>query len=378
VHTPARPSARDLLPALILVVFSVVGTRGASEHDGHSPGLAAYILAGAAAATLGARRFAPVAMLTTCGALVSAYLAAGYPFGPVLIALAVATVVVASRVPTARSLRVTLGVLVMLVIGLLVRLVEDPGLAKAFGLVATTGWLLVPWLVGTARRQHFETRERERVDEAERAIAAERLRIAAEVHDVAGHGLAVIAMQAGVALHVLERRPEQARIALEEIRAASTEALAGLRSTIAELRAPDSAAPRAPGPPGLEALDALLDRMRRAGLDVDLIIGGTGEASPGPVGAAAYRIVQESLTNVLRHAQAQHATVHLAREPDRLLLSVSDDGTASPGPPGAGIAGMRERAAALGGTLTAGPGPGGGFAVTAVLPVRGPAGAASR
>jgi signal transduction histidine kinase len=366
-----RLSARDVLPALGLTLFTLAGTHGAAAHHPSSTDYTlAYVLAGIAAATILARRLAPAPMLLLCSGLVSAYLAADYVFGPVFIALGVVSFAAARHLPADRARTVWPAALGVLAVGLAIRFARDPGWGAAIGLTASTGWLIVPWSVGTQRRLHREVRLRAKQDEAERAVTTERLRIAAEVHDVAGHGLAVIAMQAGVALHVLDRRPEQARVALEEIRAASTEALDGLRATLGELRTADGTAPRTPGAPGLDALPALCDRIRRAGLAVDLDVLGAAPdpAASGKLGATVYRIVQESLTNVLRHANANRASVTLIWSAQDLVLRVTDDGVGAVGAPGAGLAGMRERAARLGGTLDTGPAPGGGFAVTAVLP----------
>nr|WP_246324792.1 histidine kinase [Petropleomorpha daqingensis] len=191
--------------------------------------------------------------------------------------------------------------------------------------------------------------------------------MAQDVHDGVGHGLAVIAMHAGVALHVLDRDPERARELLTTIQATSREALDGLRADLDRWRAPDDAAARRPTP-GLAELPRLLERMRAGGLRL------TGWIDPGPdvpedVGAAAYRIVQESLTNVLRHAGGAAAEVRLSRRAGRLEVEVRDDGHGAAAPPGSGITGMRHRAAAVGGELMAGPAPEGGFVVRAALPL---------
>jgi signal transduction histidine kinase len=218
-----RPTVRDVLPAVALTLFTVIGTNGAAAHHSGSVHFTfASVLAGAAAITLAARRLVPGPMLVGAAALVSAYLAADYVFGPVFIALGAVSFAAARHLPAAQSRGVWPTALGLLAVGLAVRFVRDPGWGAAIALIASSGWLIVPWSVGAQRRLRLETRARDEQDEAERAVTAERLRIAAEVHDVAGHGLAVIAMQAGVALHVLERRPEQARIALEEIRCASS------------------------------------------------------------------------------------------------------------------------------------------------------------
>lgn len=198
--------------------------------------------------------------------------------------------------------------------------------------------------------------------------------MAHELHDSVGHGLAVIAMQAGVALHVLEREPGKVREALEAIRDTSRRSLDGLRAQLEEMREPATDdAPRRPAV-GLAELDVLVDRIRAGGLDVRTHIDPTilDGRLPPDVDVAAYRIVQESLTNVLHHAAASRAEVRIQRTDGAVVLDVTDNGTTatqrrSDGS-GTGIAGMRARAHALGGTLDAGPIPDGGFAVHANLP----------
>jgi signal transduction histidine kinase len=202
------------------------------------------------------------------------------------------------------------------------------------------------------------------------AATQEQLRIAQDLHDGVGHGLAVIAMQAGVGLHVLDRDPAAARAALEAIRGSARESLEALRAELASISG--EPAPRRPRH-GAADLDELVDRVRTAGLTVEL----TG--SPGqldePVDAVVYGVVQEGLTNVLRHAGATSVSVRLERSPERLAVIVEDDGrgahdAAEPDEgTGLGLRGMRERVLALGGDFSAGPRPTGGFAVSAVLPL---------
>jgi len=232
-------------------------------------------------------------------------------------------------------------------------------------------WVAGPLAIGVTVRVGREQVVQNRRDEARRQADAERLRVAQEVHDVVGHGLAAIMMQADVALHVLPRQPEQAEVALTAISRTSRESLDELRATLGAVRRGD-VDDRAPAP-GLARLDALVDRTRAVGVPVSVDVTGPLASLPTAVDLAAYRIIQESLTNVLRHAGTATATVSIALTGDDLRVSVSDTGRGgSPGPArdGHGLAGMRERASALGGTLTAGPRPEGGFAVTATLPVR--------
>jgi signal transduction histidine kinase len=362
-----------VIPALALTAFTLAGTHGAATHISHqvvAMNPLGYALAGGAAAILLLRRIAPAATVIGCAALVGTYLAIGFTYGPVLIAPAIAAIAAAARLPTARSVRACAITIGLVALGLAIRLARDPSPGAAFAMVLGSGWLILAWAFGSMWRMRRETFLRARREEADRTVATERLRIAAEVHDVAGHGLAVIAMQAGVALHVLERRPEQARIALEEIRTASTQALLDLRATLDTMR-DATEAPRRPGQSDVGDLPALVDRIRRAGLPVTLDLQVAGATLAPATQHAAYRIVQESLTNVLRHANAESAGVTVRIQGEALEIAVVDDGrNPTHGPAGGGISGMRERAARVGGTLAAGLRPGGGFEVRAVLPVR--------
>jgi signal transduction histidine kinase len=209
-------------------------------------------------------------------------------------------------------------------------------------------------------------------EQSRRQASDERLRIARELHDVLGHHLSLINVRAGVGLHLLDTQPEQAREALDAIKVASAEALREVRGVLAALNAQDESAPRQPAP-GLAEIDRLADDARSAGLVVTVLRSGDGEV-PGEMSRAAFRIVQEGLTNVRRHAgPGASVTVELSSTPDALTVLVDDTGTGpmSSTSDGNGIPGMRERALALGGTLDAGPRPGGGFRVQARLPIAG-------
>ncbi len=222
--------------------------------------------------------------------------------------------------------------------------------------------------------------ERRLVETAEeqtlRRVGEERLRIAREIHDVVAHAMTAINVQAGVAAHLLERDPGQAYDALRNIKHTSGAALTDLRATLEVLRDPAAAAPMGP-PAGLGDIAELTSGLRSAGVTVTLDVDSAADV-PAAVQSVAYRIVQEALTNVARHAQAAHATVSLRRVPGAITVEVVDDGATSAGDgtghtPGNGIWGMRERAAALGGTLTAGPRDAGGWRVDAWLPTSAPA-----
>lgn len=356
--------------AAAVLLVGLFGTVGADrlQYPPRDLDPAAFALVVLACLPLVLRRLRPVPVLAASSGAVAVYTVLGYAFGPILIALFVAIATAAALQPSWKPVALAVGVAAVAV-G--VRLLLYPGVRPG-SLIPYASWLLVPWLLGAVLRLRWEAAMRSRREVAEAAATDERLRVAREVHDVAGHGFAVIAMQAGVALHVLDRKPEQARVALEEIRAASRSALGELRDTL-DVVAGDTDPSRRAGSGGLAELDGLVARMRGAGLDVALEVSGSRRALPAEADLAAYRILQESLTNVLRHAGARTARVCLAYGEESLAVSVEDDGSGGSGSgAGRGIAGMRDRAAAAGGSLSAGPRPGGGFRVAATIPV-GPA-----
>ncbi|MFE3947320.1 sensor histidine kinase [Streptomyces sp. NPDC059118] len=249
---------------------------------------------------------------------------------------------------------------------------------------AMLAWTALPAAVGDGVRsrrayvvaveERAEHAEHTREQEARQRVAAERVRIARELHDIVAHHIALINAQAGVAVHLVDQRPEQILTALEDIRDTSRSALDELRVTVGLLRqSDDPVAPRDPMP-GLAQVPALLASFERAGLSVSHTRHGTTEPLEPAADLAAYRIVQESLTNVRKHAGADHARLCLHYHRERLTITVEDDGSAGPRRPhpgaGHGLIGMRERAATIGGRLHAGPRPEGGFSVTAELPLR--------
>ncbi|WP_345627098.1 sensor histidine kinase [Rugosimonospora acidiphila] len=226
------------------------------------------------------------------------------------------------------------------------------------------------WSLGELARTRFLRRDAER----RRIIAEERARIARELHDVVAHTVSVIVVQAAAAEDVFDARPERAREALGGIQAAARTALSELRTLLSTMRPEESDEPNAPQP-GLAQLDSLAAPLRAAGLTVVLRTEGSAGPMPPGVDLSAYRIVQESLTNTLRHAHATRADVTVRYAPLALQLEIADDGTTRSAGGAAtsgtrhGIVGMRERARLLGGTLDAGPGPRGGFLVRAHLPL---------
>jgi signal transduction histidine kinase len=267
----------------------------------------------------------------------------------------------------------------------------------AFRLHAKTGWSdlgVVPWVaaaaaIGQAARAHKAQRamllerarraEEGREDEARRRVQQERLRIARELHDAVGHHVALISVQAGAMGYLLDRDPARARESLEHIQQASEAALEELRLTVGLLRQPGDHEPVEPAG-GLARLDELIGSFTATGLRVTCRVTGPARPLPEATDLTAYRVIQESLTNTARHAAGAPATVRLAFRPGVLALAVEDDGPAAAGDGGLaaghGIIGMRERATAVGGWLTAGPRDGGGFQVLAELPAPAQAGAA--
>ncbi len=215
---------------------------------------------------------------------------------------------------------------------------------------------------------HSRELEELRATESREIVAQERLRIAREVHDVVGHALAAIALHARVGTRRLGRDPSGTAESLAEITELAASALAETREAVGQLRTTGSADLRPHR--GLDDLDELVAAFRASDVSVVLRREGDGPPVPAVVQSAAYRIVQESLSNVARHARPANAAVLLRREPQALLVNVSDDGDAPPEPglDGHGLVGMRERASGLGGTLEAGPGPDGGWRVRATLP----------
>ncbi|SCF32446.1 Signal transduction histidine kinase [Micromonospora viridifaciens] len=362
----------DAMVAVALVVFGLLGTGPAGLNQGMGTGRATYPLVVVAALALAVRRRWPLATLAVVTAATTAYLLLGYPYGPILISFFVAVYTVAAYRPVRIAALAGAGALV----GLLAHVFVGARPTGLTGLMPVAAWVVVPFAigatVGTTARLGRENAARKRIEEARRLADAERLRVAREVHDVVGHGLAAIHMQAEIALHLLKKKPEQAEAALTAISRTSKEALDELRVTLTVVRRDEAAAERAPTP-GLAQLPQLRDRLAGAGVPVDVEI--TGEPRPLPVAVdlTAYRVVQESLTNVLRHAGPATATVRIRYAPTEVTVEVTDTGrgpAAEPGRAGGyGLAGMRERVTVLGGSFAAGPGSGGGFQVYATLPV---------
>lgn len=405
----SRPLASDGVLAAAVLTCMVLGSF-AEPHSGPgdpTPGTRApdplgILLELLAAGALVFRRRAPVPVLLCTGGLTLVDLLTGRPSAPVVVSAVIALYTVGAhtdRPTTGRVGLATMAVLTAVAMGFS----PDPWYSQQN--LSIFAWTGMASAVGDAVRsrrgfvdairERAERAERTREEEARRRVAEERLRIARDLHDVVAHHIALVNVQAGVASHVMDKRPDQAKEALAQVREASRSALNELRATVGLLRqSGDPAAPTEPAP-GLSRIEGLLDTFRNAGLPVEFAANGAngvngasrvhgmnaGNGTAHPVGGlpaavdlAAYRIIQEALTNVRKHAgQAAKAEVSVVRVGATIEITVLDDGEGTGEPAdggGHGLIGMRERVTALGGTLTAGPRYGGGFRAQAILPVQ--------
>ncbi|MFF5522001.1 sensor histidine kinase [Streptomyces coeruleorubidus] len=373
-RAPRLPWRSTVVVTAFVLVGSQFAARGQEGERAALDPFARVLLLLAGALLLWRKRY-PVAVVFGTAGAVMLYLGAGYPYGPVLLTVALAcfSAIVAGHRWAAWAAMGTLWAGHALVAHWLYQWLPPSGDSAA-------SWgeeiVVATWVVAIAavselfriRREQWVRERAERAEAARRRADAERLRIAQELHDVLAHSISVINVQAGVGLALLDSDPEQARTALTTIKAQSKEALGEVRQVLDTLRAPGDA-PRTPAP-GLDRLTELVEQAASAGLTVD-VEGEPPRLAPG-TDLAAFRIVQEALTNVVRHSGSRHARVRLVHDADVLRLRVDDDGPATgadAGGSGNGLAGMRERAAALGGTIEAGPRPDGGFRVLAVLPL---------
>jgi signal transduction histidine kinase len=379
-RAPARRASlvSDSALAAALAVVLSVGTYFSAWHQhGHrSVDAGAIALVVASAGALALRRRYPVAVLALVFGTTLIYFVLGYASGPIWLAL-----IVAYYTATAcghRLAAVIAGVAGLAIFPWLDYLLRDGSPPSLAGLAALAAWLLVVLGAGEAvriRRERAAAAARIEEEEARRRASEERLRMARELHDSLGHYLSLISVQSGVALSLNQELPEQARTSLATVKQASKEALSELRSVLDILRQDGERAPRSPTAT-LARLSDLVAQATAPGLEVRAETEGSVRPLPFGVDLAAYRIVQEALTNVARHAGPATATVRVIYGEDDVTVQVDDDGggrTGDPQPPasGNGIAGMRERVAALGGELDVGPRPGGGFRVRARFPLGG-------
>ncbi|GAD84642.1 sensor histidine kinase [Nocardia asteroides] len=397
--------------AVVVAVIQLAGSSGANTHQSgvRSLDAFAYLLLLAGPIALGFRRLLPepVLLVTLFAAIV--YVLRDYGYGPIFLSLVIAFLTAAINGSRWRTYPlVAVGYLTM-VWPLPALLGRGTGAWQAFGLLAWMGVLIAVAegvrqrrAIVLARRQRAEAARRDEQAQQARAASEERLAIARELHDVLAHSLSLINVQSSVALELFDRKPQQAAAALATIKTTSKEALTEVHTLLHAIRsgasvapveeysdsvaaAPDSPppapqpappprpAPRAPAP-SLDDLDTLLERTRATGLTVDTKIIGTPKKLPSVMDVAAARIIQESLTNVVRHAPGAAALITLRYTAESVDITVDNTRPTGPavrsGAGGNGIIGMRERAHALGGALTAGPRPSGGFRVAARLPAR--------
>ena len=385
----ARWSPLALIPGLALGGVALAGTLFAAipQADRHATRLAqamrhldgwgGALVVVTVAVTVTLLRAVPTVALAAAVVLVAAYLLLRFPYGPIQLCTVAAMYEVARRRPFPVSL-VAGGIAAVITSTVVyVRLAHEVELPWVLA-VAWTGWLVVPWLLGALVQTVALSRERSRRDLIARGAMAERVKLTAEVHDVAGHGFALVAMQAGVALLDFDTKPGQARRSLEAIRTTSTKSLVALRAMLGTVHHETSGVEPPPVEPpieraGLSGIVELVDGVRASGLPVRLDIRGLDRTPDADAGAVTYRVVQESLTNVLRHAGPTTAEVTIAQQDDGWLrVCVQDRGRGVTGePPGAarGLAGMRRRVEEAGGSFAARPRADGGFRVEAHLPM---------
>jgi signal transduction histidine kinase len=381
--TPARTWPFDIHPVDVAVALGLAGlsflpyVSGAANLGTTGPITVALLLL--QSLPLIVRRRAPLAVLLIVVSATVVQIAL-LPAGQELLAglgLLVAVYTVGERLDRSTSLGLT--ALTGAMVGAL--LIGRGGLPDVLqSLIQTELVLVVAWLVGDAARirrlytenlvEHARLVESEREERTRRAVLEERERIARELHDVVAHHVSVIVIQAGGGLSALERRPEEARSALESIASTGRQALTEMRRMLGVLGEGEPAGPM----PGLDLLDELIGQVRAAGLAVDLSVEGERRRLDPGLELSAYRIIQEALTNSLKHAGGGRARVTVTYEPGALVISVDDERGPGPAPAleavhaGRGLVGMRERAAMLRGSLDAEPTPA-GFRVVARLPI---------
>jgi signal transduction histidine kinase len=343
---------------------------GPEGPDGYS-----YLLLGLSAGFLALRRRNPVAALTGVALFGAAFLVRSEPVFPVqlIVLVAIYTMVADSSLSRLEAVAVSLAAAAIL--GAAIYFNDDNYGSASWAMNAA--WIFAAIVLGDSvrsRREIAAQEERGREEEALRRVSEERLQIARELHDVVGHNISLINVQAGAGSHVLYKDPQQARETFDNIRNASHETLQELRSLVGVLRDPVSVQSKAPTV-GLDELEHLVQGFVEAGLDVQLKVTGARRHVSGIADLSAYRILQEALTNAVRHARGARVVVNVHYGADEVSLSVTnsrgENAAAEAAGDGHGLTGMRERVTAIGGELDAGPDADGGFHVRAVLPLTG-------
>lgn len=383
--------------AITATAFAFCLLGGVAREDGalSPPSVTAYAIAVVTCAVLPLRHRAPLAALAATGAAALLVPPLGFLLTPMIMAPAVITAYSYSLAARTERHAVSAVLLTSLVLAASIPLLGDFSWKDAGRMGVTAASPLVAGVLGHSVRnrraylaaveERARRAEESRDTEARRRVAEERVRIARELHDLVAHQITLANAQATVAAHLFDTRPEQTRRSLRELVETTSDALDELRATVGLLRQYGDAAASAEPAPGLSRLPTLLESFRRAGLEVSVHQEGTARPLPPGVDLTAYRIVQEALTNVTKHAGTGGARVRLAWNRDRVTIGVADDGggagttptagtersasAAADRPPGYGLIGMRERATAVGGHLSAGRRPEGGFLVTAQLPL---------
>jgi signal transduction histidine kinase len=384
--TRLRPGDWVAIDCVIAVLFAVGFLVGSTRPAHGIPMWVAYLLALVSTLPAGVRRLWPLPVLGVVLAGSIAAMAIGSGKDPSVV-VAFVLYLVGLRYPRRTSAAVLAGV-----VGLTAAGVAAGGSALGYPhegqvasrIVASAVVIAAGWVIGVAvreqrayaagLREQAERRVQARLDQARREVTEERLRIARELHDMVAHSLSLIAVQAGVGNYVAAARPAEAARALASIEATSRGALREMRRLVGVLRDGGSAGPALGPAPGLADLGQLITGTADAGVRVQLEVRGDQRPVPPGVGLAAYRIVQEALTNVVKHAQTSASRVVVTYDDDALCLEITDDGRGAPavGVPaeaGHGLAGMAERASLYGGEFHAGPLPGRGFRVAARLPL---------
>ena len=380
-----RPGHWIAIDAVVSVLFATVFLGGSTRPAYGIPLWVAYLLALASTLPAAVRRFWPLPVLGVVLAASVTAMAIGTGKDPSVV-VAFVLYLVALRYPRRIAVAALATALALTAAGVVAGavLVHAPAGGTASRLAASAAVIAAGWIIGTAVRQQraytaglaeqAERRAQAQLAEARRAVTEERLRIARELHDVVAHSLSLIAVQAGVGNYVASTRPDEAARALGSIEAASRGALGEMRRLLDLLRDGDPAGPDLAPAHRLADLGQLITGTADAGVTVQLEVHGSQRDLPPGADLAAYRIVQEALTNVVKHAHTTACRVVVTYQPDAVSVEITDDGRgapagAAPAYPGHGIAGMAERAGLYGGELQAGPLPGGGFRVAARLPL---------
>ncbi|HEY0735189.1 MAG TPA: sensor histidine kinase [Herpetosiphonaceae bacterium] len=375
-HVPAWLLDLLLGIAVTLVIALVIS---ADQGGRLNPDAIAYVFAGGFGTLMLARRRYPVAVLLATMFLLFAYYTLGYP------AIGLAVPVVAALYSAAERGRVTAAIVISLILASVstyFRLRDGESVAYLLGyeMVSTATLMAAAIALGDSTRSRRALRaeqeqiarliEQEHAYRAEQRVQAERVRMARDLHDIIGHSISVISLHADVAREAIGGDNDQARQALAHIRAASSATMRELRTTVKLLRSP-AGEQADPSIASLAHLPTLIESATAGGLHLDVQLDGDLDSLPATVQVAVYRIIQEALTNMLRHAAATQAALTIAVDANLLQLRIVDNGQGACGAivPGSGIAGMRERARLLGGTLAAHSCASGGFEVRATFPL---------